>query len=433
MSTDDDDDNKSPPKRVVVTHYGKKRKSEDEVPSEIAPKAPTQILSSPVDVGQGDTPKIAEPPQQPEPQKPREAIPRPIEVPVFKAQKWESKVEKTEKTEKAEVKSPGNRDNDIPPPPVEEKKRQGVGTVFFSILATAGVFVLVFHAYYSQQEILALQEQSLDDQHSVRALLEEGKKLQAQQIDQQNAMQSMQAQLESEHSRLTSLNGNQDWVLSEVNYLVFMANERLKIAQDVPTAILQLKSAQEKLKTLGNANFAPINTAIEKDLTVLRNVGAPNKKAIWENIESLAAQFNQLQFKFISLPEKEIAQEDIQNESHWRKALWRSWQELKGIISVTKIDDNKIPQALSAKEREQIIQTMKLISLQAQWALLQGESDLYVRNLQSLQKIILQYFDSASPQPEMIATLNQLANQKVDIQLPSLAALEALSSMRAKQ
>lgn len=479
----DDNNNDAPgdkkppaPKQVVVTHYGKKKK-DDDVPSEIMPTEPTHIISSPVDIGSAMSKPIAQPTQavqkpvpKIEPQIAPKIAPKiepqiapnitpqvastlppttPRQAPVPKQEIFPKEFEtqraqpayasaKHEESPKESYSGGAN----VPPstPPSRERPPSGSGgngALFFSVVSLLAVIVLGYYANSTYQQLSELQKQTSDDQSSVQALSDQTKKTLVQIQDQNNksaqaerALSELKQQLMSAQANLVTLSGNTDWVLAEANYLAFMANERLKTAQDITTALAQLTSADERISRLGNPALLWVRDVLAKDIAKLRNFPDINRQALWEQLGLVGGQFNQLHFKSVTSTQASTLTAPQLNESSsaWEKALWRTWLELKSIIKITQVAQNSIPLALSQQEQAQLLHALKLTNEQARWAILQGENKIYHTSLQTMTSMLNEYFADDALQKELLSQIKDLEQKNIDISIPDISdSVQALS------
>ncbi|MBS0286415.1 MAG: uroporphyrinogen-III C-methyltransferase [Proteobacteria bacterium] len=451
-------DKKPPmPKQVVVTHYGKKKKEAD-VPSEIIPTEPTHIISSPVDIG-GLTKTVRSPEEtplsKPEPKPAVQEPPQPRTVPTMEPRADIFPQVEPEVVPQAQAMSYGSKEKEsqtssyggggyVPPdePPYREKPPASGGgnggAMFFSFTSFLAVLVLGYFAYTNSQQLSALQKQSTDDQTSVSALTAQTQKtlnqIQVQHTSvtsEQQSLEALQKQLTDAQAKLVTLSGNTDWVLAEANYLAFMANERLKTAQDVTTAVAQLVSADERIGRLANPALLWVREIMAKDIAKLRNFPSINRQAMWEQIGLISAEFNQLHFKTVTNGATNETTPSVPDEtsmSGFEKALWTTWKELKGIIKITNVAQNTIPLALTAQEQAQILRTMHFMSEQAKWAVLQGENKIYHDTMQSMAAWLEQYFAQDQLQSDLLKQIKQLEQQNIDITAPDITqTVQALS------
>lgn len=447
---DDESKGKKPPLGKVVVTYSAESKKKGDIPPEILPSTPTKVVSNPIDSA-GNPAKNATSP----------TIKSRIDARI------PEKIASTQKHQDAQPASatfsafsPLPEEDTVPPKPPESTQEapfassggggsSGSGgssastaALFLSLMTMIAVAALVFYTYISQKNISALQTQSRDEQSSVQSLISKANQslsqvntLQQENQAQQKEFHTLKTELQNAQMRLVALSGSKNWVLSEVNYLIFMANERLRIARDIPTAITQLQAAEEKITMLGDPALWGLKEAIAKDIAKLSTQPRVKKQIIWEQLNALAPLIANAPFKTLDneLQHAILEKNKPIDESlpAWKKGLWRSWYELKSLIRVTKESDNPIPKALSFQERGEIIRTMQLISEQAQWAVLQGESKIYLTSLESLQKWTKEYFIESPEQQMLLERLAQLKTEPVDSPLADISAtLKALSSLR---
>ncbi|MBS0288968.1 MAG: uroporphyrinogen-III C-methyltransferase [Proteobacteria bacterium] len=427
MSSEEKDNNKpgekkiTSPKQVVVTHYGKKKKQVD-VPPEIVPTEPTHIVSSPVDIGSES--RLEKSIQFENATK--------ASLPESKPFYRDTYVKTEARMQSASQIPPDDTDTDDK----ENKGGGGGASLFFSFLSLFAILVVGYYAYANYQQLEELQKRTNDDQTSILALttqahktLEQFAALHDQNLSEQQKLESLKSHLETEQMKLSALSSNADWVVAQANYLVFMANERLKTAHDITTAVAQLIAADDQLKSLANPAFLWVREVLAKDIAKLKAFPTVNRSEIWEELGLINLQFDKLQFKNISYqqPNKESVSPD-KSMNAWQKGLWYSWQELKSLIRITHVQENRIPLALSVQEKSQIIRTLQLLAEQARWALLQGENKIYQSSLQAIQSWVSTYFDSDKTMQDLLNQIQHLTQENVDISTPDISSsIQALS------
>lgn len=467
MSDTKDDDSKKdkkdlPPRKMVVT-YATESKKRGDIPPEILPSTPVKVVSSPIDSG-GNPAKAAQQAASNAPPKsrlhssiPDEIAPRTSvrqEQPQATIQSQMHMHESDRPTSSATFSSheepplPPSGGGEMPPPPSMPPRPSGSGAVasnlalFLSLTTMVAVAALVFYTYLSQKNIEALQSQSRDEQASVQSFLDKAKQSLAQ-IDtlqkegqaQQKSFTTLKTDLQNAQQRLVALGGSKNWVISEVNYLIFMANERLRVARDIPTAITQLQAAEEKITMLGDPALWGLKEAIAKDIAKLGAQPRVKKQVVWEQLNALQSLVEKAPFKSLDnepKQESKVSNTPIDESlPAWKKGLWRSWYEFKSLIRVTREAENPIPLALSAQDKSEILRTMQMVSQQAQWAVLQGESNIYTSSLEELESFAKTYFVDSPSLQTFLERIEQLKTEPVDSPLADISAtLKALSSIR---
>ncbi len=458
MSDTRDDDSvgkKNPASGKVVVTYTAEPKNIGDIPPEILPSTPTKVVSNPIDSAGNPAKKVtSEAPASPPKSRLHAKIPDEITPMNYSSPPPAQMAMQSEAGSQKEA--PSSRFHESPPPPppppagpppspppsFSAGSAASSTALFLSLMTMIAVVALVFYTYVSQKNISALQSQSRDEQASVQSLLTKAKQslaqvetLQQENQAQQKTFHALKTDLQNAQARLVNLSGSKNWVMSEVNYLIFMANERLRIARDIPTAITQLQAAQEKVTMLGDPALWGLKEALAKDIAKLTTQPRVNKQIIWEQLNALKPLMEKMSFTSLEnqiSPSSRATQPTIDESlPAWRKGLWRSWYEFKSLIRITKEADNPIPEALSLQEKAEILRTMQLMSEQAQWAVLEGDSKIYHSSLQSLEKWVQTYFAKGPEQRVLLENIQQLKTQTVDSPLADIAAsLKALSSIR---
>lgn len=459
MVDDNENQEDKAKRRVVVTHYGKKKKEDEDVPSEIRPHEPTHILSSPVDIEAGSISKRSVPKQEtrveaeiksppfesvePKPQ-PKINIP-PREAEQSHAYAPEYSAQSTSPEYSAQTIQPGESDN-MPPhePPYERRTGDSGFSGVFSLLMLIAVIILGYFAFTMQMKISQIEQQNAQSKTNVLAIAEQAKlslnkinEKQKQELQAQKELATLKTDVQNAQAQLMKVKKDSDWALAEANYMAFMANSRLKSAYDVPTALMQLQAADERLKDVGNPGLNWVREAIAKDIAKLKSLPDINRQAVWEQIQNINNAFYQLHFKRLD----DALRNDQQTQNAklakfpaWRQALMRSWYEIKGLIRVTRQDKNSVPLALSMQEQSQILRTMQLLCQQAQWALMAGQNVIYQSSLKSLETSLSQYFEATPVQANLIKQVKDLSAQNIAIQSPDISnSVQALSQAILKQ
>ena len=422
--TDDKNDPSSPPnKRVVVTYSGVKRKKPDDVPTEITPQSPTHIVSSPVDLGASQANK----PQ--ESKIPEKLSPISSSLPPLKGMPQKPY-------------SPSKGAPPLPPAPPPSsssgngaRKRTGQGMALTLSTVTAAVLVmLLFNIRGFKQDLEALQAQASEDKQTVVVLnskatqsLDSIHDLHQNYQNEQAKILELKNELQTAQTRLVSLTGSKEWVLTQANYLVFMADERLKLTQDIPTAIAQLQTAAQHLAGLGDPTLIKAKETINQDIQTLSAYPKIDRQKLWEQTHSILTSLDQLKFKTIHLDAAQDASQIDPNLPRWKRALKQNFQRIKRLVKVTREDKNTIPTALALQDKSQVLRTMQLLCEQIQWAILQGKSKVYTATLQELKTNLNQYFE---PTPQLIKMTEQITNlQKQPVELATLSIPNSINAM----
>jgi uroporphyrin-III C-methyltransferase len=290
--------------------------------------------------------------------------------------------------------------------------------LIFAILAAGE---LGFHERSMSKQLAAMQAQAQQSQTAAAQL--------------QNQLANNQKQLQQQQTALTDLqqqvNGKQDsWVLSEVNYLVQQANYYVRFVQDAATAIALLQAADQRFATLDDPKFLGLRQLLTKSISDLQAVPKVDVAGILLKLNNLQQQVNQLPLLLPRLmPEKSAVNA---NKASWRQALQTSWQTLRQLIVVRRVDKAIAP-LLSLQDQTYLQQDVQLLLQQAEFAALRNQNEIYQNSLHQAKTLIQRYYASGAPITQsVVQTLTDLQAINVTPSLPDLTHL-AQVMQKAKQ
>lgn len=451
----------TPPKKVVVT-YSERHRKEEEAPSEIAPHSPSEVLASPVEAWTGGAAKVTVRGNitQPLAVNPSPAQSTPFDpamgtvfhgVQATSSAQGKADFQETKMGAKSFV-PPASRSTSKgappPPPPPPSAPSMQVGKtsgwiLLFNVVISCCLLGLLVYLYGLNQKMAILQGQTMQDTASVTTLIEQAKRSLGQiekgreaQRAEQVSLSELKSQIVQSQDAFLVLRGNQGWLLSEVKYLVFVAKERLEIAQDVMSAKLALQAAQQKLNALGDPRLLTLSHSLSKDIQDLDAFPVQNKQIGWMKLNQLGEQIDRLHFATLMQQSAPAIPSMVDPAwPTWKKALWYAWLEIKSMVSITRETENPIMRAYSEQEKNQIVRTLKMLCEQGQWALLEGNQSIYQASLQALLTALSQYFSEDNVQQQLKEELTALLQMKIEIPpLDLQRTLDLLSnSMKAQQ
>lgn len=217
-----------------------------------------------------------------------------------------------------------------------------------------------------------------------------------QEITAKNQQQSEQIQLletslETLSSQLMSNNTESTIKLAEVEYLIHLAEHRLRYFQDSKTATHILNSAKEKLGSVKNPEIQVLQ---EKLNAVLLEIQRSEAKPL----SDIIATIDQVITALLTVPVSRV--ERISNASskpaqisNWQAGLQQTWEHLKKLFVVKHIDSTVKP-FLWPEERTLMLWNIRLELEQAKLALWRGDDKAYTTSLQNTVLWIKQYFNT---------------------------------------
>ena len=285
---------------------------------------------------------------------------------------------------------------------------------------------------------IAALEASVGEQQA--RLNEQQARQQARLNEQQLRISEQQARSAEQQRRLGELSAEDQraWQLAEIRYLLRLANQRLIMAGDTQSAEALLRSADNTLRELGDADLHALRAAVAADLAAVRAIPKLDIQGLYLRVEALMREADAL--VLFELPERAVATEPPRAED-WQARLAQGYAaavaKLSEYIVVSRRD---VPvEALMDPQYEGLVrQNLRMLLEQAQAAMLSGNALLYRKSLQRAEGWVTQFFkeDERSAQA-MAEELRRLRDERVAVSRPdlgaSLAALDAVMRTRLER
>jgi len=248
---------------------------------------------------------------------------------------------------------------------------------------------------------------------------------------------------------------------NDVERLLTIANQQLRLASNVSNAIVALETAQSRLARADRPRFSSLQQAINGDLDRLRAVSTVDIPAQSARIERLVALVSKAPLLVPDSVAPGVAaagetqpavapapaidpQAGLPADAPWWQR-WRaevvSWpgragsalaQELGGLITIQRVDE---PAALllSPEQADQVRGTLRQRLLTVQLAMLMRQPAVWKSELDNVGVTLSKYFDSRSPDTVAAQTLaRELAQTDIAVRMPEVAdSLNAVAALRA--
>ena len=290
-------------------------------------------------------------------------------------------------------------------------------------------------ARLNEQQARAKEQQARFNEQNAR-LTEQKALLNEQQL----RISEQQARSAEQQRRLGELSAEDQraWQLAEIRYLLRLANQRLIMAGDTQSAEALLRSADNTLRELGDADLHALRAAVAADLAAVRAIPKLDIQGLYLRVEALMREADAL--VLFELPERAVATEPPRAED-WQARLAQGYAaavaKLSEYIVVSRRD---VPvEALMDPQYEGLVrQNLRMLLEQAQAAMLSGNALLYRKSLERAEGWVTQFFkeDERSAQA-MAEELRRLRDERVAVSRPdlgaSLAALDAVMRTRLER
>jgi uroporphyrin-III C-methyltransferase len=243
-------------------------------------------------------------------------------------------------------------------------------------------------------------------------------------------LRTLEEQIASVDTRVNKVeNSGSEWLLSEVEYMLNMADLRIGMKEDVKGAVNILKQAEDLIKKLPTEDkgLMAVRVAISRDIATMesyRNIDVPGTYAslvaLGDNIEKLPIIPTKL-----TEPEAVLKGEAAKSDKKDAKPstmLSEINETFAGYLTIRKHDTEELKALLSPEQRLNFRDSVRLTMDQAQTALLRGDQAVYDASLAKIRKWMLDYFVSDNFKVQMaMKKLEELASVQIKRDLPGVA------------
>jgi uncharacterized protein HemX len=273
-------------------------------------------------------------------------------------------------------------------------------------------------------------EQSMPASDNSAALREQLQQQQQAITQLQQQLGAMQRSLTAQGSRLNQL-GNvsrEDWQLAEADYLLRLANQRLLLERDSRAALGLAEQVDSIVRQVDLPDLYGVRQQLAQDLTALKLVENIDREGLYLQLRALQDQMLRLSIQ----PEFNLATRDPAEQEQTKPpqdaSVWRnSWNNFLGFLqNSVRIRDGSIdPVLLSPQSEARFRQNLRLNMEQAELALLRGDGTVYKDSLNRARQLLSDYGIDNHQRQVIVRELQELSQQPVDVELPSLNASQS--------
>ncbi len=216
----------------------------------------------------------------------------------------------------------------------------------------------------------------------------------------------------------------QDWLLSEVEYMLNMADLRIGMKEDVKGAVGILKQAEALIKKLPGEDqgLMEVRVAISRDIASMESYRDIDVPGTYANLVTLGETIEKLPIAPTKLTEPEAVLAGSKAAEKPSTMLSEINETFAGYLTIRKHDTAELKALLSPEQRLNFRDSVRLAFDQAETALLRGDQAVYDASLAKVRKWILDYFVSDNFKVQMaVKKLEELSQVQVKQDLPSVA------------
>lgn len=319
--------------------------------------------------------------------------------------------------------------------PVTTSPSRGNGMAFFALFFSIVALLAAGALFYrddTQRELSDFRTQTLL-QDQANALSQLHSVLDTQRVENRSARDQFAARLgelqnrvEIQQQQLTTLAtaDHSDWQLTEAEYLLQLANQRLLLGGDPKTAFEQLLSADNIIHDVDDSGLLPARAALAKDIAALKAVDVVDTEGIYFELEAVAAQAQQLHLieaveikDAAPIPASATATLTERLQTGLRAAVHKLYQ----LVQIRRRDEPYKP-LLAPQYEAALQQNVKLAFEQAEVALLTRNQKLYEHSLAKARDWLVTYYtvDEHATQA-VVAQIDELIAKRVEVALPDIS------------
>ncbi len=220
-----------------------------------------------------------------------------------------------------------------------------------------------------------------------------------------------------------ALRDQRGWVTAEIEYLIQIANHRLRLMRDFDGAIAALRAADQRVRDLGDPKLLPVREKLADEIQMLEDFERPDLVGIALRLDRLT---NHLQPMPLQRPEQASTRQDLavavtEGEEKTVGGFFRHvWNEFQSNIDYREYGEpvRSLPDATSELHMNQLL---RLRLEAARIAVLRQDDGEYHRQLKAAREWLTENFQGERA-TELAAELGALNTVNLRPELPMLTA-----------
>lgn len=245
--------------------------------------------------------------------------------------------------------------------------------------------------------------------------------------EQQKNLSTVQTQLQKLQTQNNAI--QKELVLSEAAHLIRLANWQLTLANNLPIAVKLLQTADKQLAELSDQSLISTRQMLNSQISTLESISKVDTAGLIMRLNTLNQQINLLPLPVNNVVPQSNASE-IKNDTTlplWRKALNTALDALRSAVVIRKHEQAS---KLLPSDNELILlrENIQFQLMQAQWAVLNQQVEIYQTSIKQTMQWISQYFQGdASITQQVLTNLAELSKISIKPNIPDISsALESL-------
>lgn len=234
----------------------------------------------------------------------------------------------------------------------------------------------------------------------------------------------------------TQIRHPNDWILSEVEYLINLAGRKLWLERDIPTTISLLAAADQRVVEMRDSSLNPLRRALLEDLNMLESLPKYDVDGAILALSSLERRIDKLTVVTLDMPKAgENIETDVSTDvADWKENLAKSWQTFVESFIVVTHRNTAIEIQLTTEQAWYVKENLRNNLTKAEFAIYREQQAVYDLALQNALQLIDHYYDiSDASTQQFYSSLQGLSHQKVSTIYPDQFKSAPLLSRVIKQ
>ena len=266
------------------------------------------------------------------------------------------------------------------------------------------------------------------------ATLEQYKKMGSTHEDKIRSLQLAQQTLQQTTKNVFDITHRNQrlWILSEVSYLLSLANQRLIVSRDIRTATVALKSANNRLHDLADPSLLRLRKKIADETSQLNLLKLPDINGIALSLDNMTAGLEQLPFKSAQQKHIESTQrsETVEISSLENAGLLSPlWERVKSLVTIKKHQRN-LQETKTPVQKSNIDNQLRYRLETSRLALINKNTSVFQNEIKNALGLLTTYYDTNDNRVASLQT--DLTNFSTTNLLPALPDITGSWSLLQK-
>lgn len=284
-----------------------------------------------------------------------------------------------------------------------------------------------------------LSKKALASQSNLQAQLQQSN-VQFQQVKKASKLYQTDVQALQRALAETKVRHPNDWILSEVDYLIKLAGKKIWLENDIGSAIALLAAADQRVVELNDPSLTPLRGALLEDIGTLEALPKRDPDGLVLAFSALERRVNKLIISDATLPETTAkrATEISSDVLDWKENLTKSWRDFVDSFIVINKRDVRLQALLSPEQSWYLQENLRHALAKAEFAIYREQQGIYNLAVANAAELLKNYYDlTDNGTLNFYKSVQRLSERKISVdypdQLTSMPLLERIIEQRVKK